>query len=119
MKRLQPQMKLRQIGNNQIVVSMPKTVTYKAIEILFSYETPVVVRIPGSSKYVGDKYYVTTTKFSRGTTRHINSFVGDNDRTPVSQETLEYFHLERPYRGRENNRYYNYSSKSCCAENRR
>ena len=108
MKRLQPQMKLRQIGNNQTVVSMPETGIYRAMEVLFSYETPVVVRIPGSSKYVGDKYYVTTTKFSRGTTRHINSFVGDNDRTPVSQEALETIHLERSYRGRKNNRYYNY-----------
>lgn len=101
-------MKLRRIGNNQTVVSMPRNESYKAMEVLFSYETPVVVRHPGSSKYVSDKYYVTTTKFSKGTTRHINSFVGDNDYVAVPQEILEAIYLERPYRGRENNRYYNY-----------
>ena len=77
-------MKLRQIGSNQTVLSMPATELCHAMDILFSYETPVAVHHPDSGKY-----YVSTTKFSATTTRHKNAFVGDNDYTPITQEALE------------------------------
>jgi hypothetical protein len=77
-------MRLRQVGNNQTVLSMPKTEVGRAMDVLFSYETPVVVHHPDSGKY-----YVSTTKFSPTTTRHKNAFVGDNDYTPITQEAIE------------------------------
>jgi hypothetical protein len=83
-------MRLRQVGNNQTVLSMPKTEVGRAMDVLFSYETPVVVHHPDSGKY-----YVSTTKFSATTTRHKNSFVGGNDYTLISQEALEAIYLRR------------------------
>ena len=77
-------MRLRQVGNNQTVLSIPKTELCHAIDVLFSYETPVAMHHPDSGKY-----YVSTTKFSATTTRHKNAFVGDNDYTPITQEALE------------------------------
>jgi hypothetical protein len=77
-------MRLRQVGNNQTVLSIPKTELCHAMDVLFSYETPVAMHHPDSGKY-----YVSTTKFSATTTRHKNSFVGDNNYTPITQEALE------------------------------
>ena len=77
-------MKLRQVGNNQTVLSIPKTELCHAMDVLFSYETPVAMHHPDSGKC-----YVSTTKFSATTTRHKNSFVGDNNYTPITQEALE------------------------------
>lgn len=73
-------MKLRQVGNNQTVLSIPLV----SINVLFSYETPVAMHHLDSGKY-----YVSTTKFSPTTTRHKNAFVGDNDYTPITQEAIE------------------------------
>lgn len=73
-------MRLRQVGNNQTVLSIPLV----SINVLFSYETPVAMHHLDSGKY-----YVSTTKFSPTTTRHKNSFVGDNDYTPITQEAIE------------------------------
>ena len=77
-------MRLRQVGNNQTVLSIPKTELCHAMDVLFSYETPVAMHHPDSGKY-----YVSTTKFSATTTRHKNSFVRDNNYTPITQEALE------------------------------
>ena len=53
------------------------------ITILFSYQTPVAVQ--DSELAV---IYVTNTKYSKTTTRHINSFVGDNSVIHVPQEAI-------------------------------
>jgi len=77
-------MKLRQVGNNQTVLSIPATELCHAMDILFSYETPVALR-----DHTFGKYYVSTTKFSATTTRHKNAFVGDNDYVTIPQETFD------------------------------
>jgi len=51
-----------------------KTILNKgATKILFSYQTPVAVKI-------GDKFYVTIEKYSNTTSKHINTFVGDGEK---------------------------------------
>jgi hypothetical protein len=53
------------------------------ITIFFSYQTPVAVH--DSELAV---FYVTNTNYSKTTTRHVNSFVGDNPVVHVPQEAI-------------------------------
>lgn len=72
-------LKLKQIGSNQTVL-----VLNDGTEILFSYETPVVVR-------TDEKILVTNQKFSNTTSKHINSFIGNFMYTLVDQSEIENF----------------------------
>jgi hypothetical protein len=58
-------MQLRNIGSNQAVLCLADGVV-----ILFSYNTPVAALIPGNG------YVQTSRKFSRTTSKHINSWAG-------------------------------------------
>jgi hypothetical protein len=63
-------MKLKQISANCHELSLPYG------SILFSYETPVAVSIERPCEKFGDLYgcYKTNVKFSKTTTKHINSW---------------------------------------------
>lgn len=63
-------MKLKQISANCHELSLPYG------SILFSYETPVAVSFDRPCEKVGDLYgcYKTNAKFSKTTTKHINSW---------------------------------------------
>ncbi|AQT27807.1 hypothetical protein HOR67_gp45 [Ralstonia phage RS-PI-1] len=70
-------MKLRTIGNHQSVL------TFKSgVRLLFSYETPCAVFVPGEG-------YKKTSEFvSRTTQRHIADWVGDNPVVEISQADI-------------------------------
>lgn len=70
-------MKLRTIGNNQSVL------TFKSgIQLLFSYETPCAVFVPGEG-------YKRTAEFvSRTTQRHIAEWIGDNQSVAIPQAEI-------------------------------
>ena len=70
-------MKVKPIGSNQTEVIMNN-----GNHVLFSYETPVAV-----SNVNG--LFVTVTKYSNTTTRHINKWCAGIDRNMVSQTELE------------------------------
>lgn len=53
-------------------------------QILWSYKTPVAVKI-------GDTVYVTKTKYSTTTLKHINSFVGDSERVEKPESYFKKF----------------------------
>ena len=71
-------MKLTPLGPNQTEVEIRST-----LKVLFSYSTPVACFIPGKG------YFVTTYKWSRTTTRHINKWVDGNSATPQPQEFFD------------------------------
>jgi hypothetical protein len=72
-------MKLKVIGSNQTVVSYPD-----GVDVLFSYNTPVAVFVPGSG------YLRSSTKYSVTTSKHVNSWVGGKDiGTVISQKELD------------------------------
>lgn len=71
-------MKVKPIGSNQTEVIMNN-----GNHVLFSYETPVAVSTVNGM-------YVTETKYSNTTTRHINKWcVGISNKNMVSQTELE------------------------------
>jgi len=70
-------MKVKPIGSNQTEVIMNN-----GNHVLFSYETPVAVSTVNGM-------YVTETKYSNTTTRHINKWCAGIDRKMVSQTELE------------------------------
>ena len=70
-------MKVKPIGSNQTEVIMNN-----GNHVLFSYETPVAVSTVNGM-------YVTETKYSNTTTRHINKWSAGIDRNMVSQTELE------------------------------
>ena len=70
-------MKLKRVGYNQTVLTMPNKT-----EVLFSYETPVAAQLPS-----GD-YVRTEQKFSRTTTRHISKWLEGVNALEVSQEVI-------------------------------
>lgn len=72
-------LKLRQVGSNQNVL-----ILNDGTEILFSYETPVVVR-------TDSEILVTEQKFSSTTSKHINSFVNGFHSRKVPQSQIENF----------------------------
>ena len=57
-------MKVKQLGPNKTVITMPNE-----DEIFFSYETPVAGWICGKG------YWRTTEKFSRTTSKHVSQYV--------------------------------------------
>ena len=71
-------MKLQQLGSNKT-----KLVYGNGTEIFFSYDTPVA----GCSKELG--YFKTEQKFSRTTTKHINSYIGDRDAQTIPQRAIQ------------------------------
>ena len=77
-------MKLKRVGYNQTVLTMPNNT-----EVLFSYETPVAAQLPS-----GD-YVRTETKFSRTTTRHINKWLEGVNAEQVKQSFIEDLAKER------------------------
>lgn len=70
-------MKLKIIGNNQTEIT-----TKEGVQLFFSYETLVAAR---TMKNV----YVTKTKYSSTTTKHINKWLCGLDYELVTQEKLE------------------------------
>ena len=71
-------MKVKPIGSNQTEVIMNN-----GNHVLFSYETPVAVSTVNGM-------YVTETKYSNTTTRHINKWcAGISNKNMVSQTELE------------------------------
>ena len=74
-------MKLKVIGNNQTEIT-----TKEGVQLFFSYETLVAARTMNN-------VYVTKTKYSNTTTKHINKWlaglwVKDYDICKVTQEQL-------------------------------
>ena len=70
-------MKLKIIGNNQTEIT-----TKEGVQLLFSYETLVAAR---TMKNV----YVTKTKYSNTTTKHINKWLNGLDYELVKQDQLD------------------------------
>lgn len=52
------------------------------VQIMFSYETPVAAFVPGRG------YLTTNVKYSRTTSKHINSYVAGRPTTAVSPNDL-------------------------------
>ena len=78
-------MKLRHIGSNQAILETSKA------EILFSYDTPVAIRIYGPDH----KILRTDEYFSRTTSRHINSWLNGRKAEVCPQPYIESFLRER------------------------
>ena len=72
-------MKLNVLAPNQTVISTDK------YEVLFSYNTPVAAHL-----LVSGDYYRTNKKWSKTTTKHINSWV-PSDAVLVDQSVLDNF----------------------------
>lgn len=70
-------MKLKIIGNNQTEIT-----TKEGVQLFFSYETLVAARTMNN-------VYVTKTKYSNTTTKHINKWLCGLDYELVTQEQLE------------------------------
>jgi hypothetical protein len=70
-------MKLKKIGNNETELT-----TKEGVQLFFSYETLVAAR---TMKNV----YVTKTKYSNTTTKHINNWLDGLDYELVTQEQLD------------------------------
>jgi hypothetical protein len=75
-------MKLKHIKPNCTVL------TFGDIEILFSYETPVVVV---DRRYGRFNAYVTTAKHSVTTSRHVNAFLKEQDPKCKLSKDQEFF----------------------------
>ena len=72
-------LKLKQIGSNQTALHFPKG------EVFFSYETPVAARIYGRDV----EKVATKEKFSRTTSRHINSWLGRGEYEEVEAKSFD------------------------------
>ncbi len=72
-------MKLKIIGNNQTEIT-----TKEGVQLFFSYETLVAAR----TMYMKN-VYVTKTKYSNTTTKHINKWLSGLDYELVTQEQLD------------------------------
>tara|TARA_B100000686_G_C16421622_1_gene777458 strand:- start:451 stop:693 length:243 start_codon:yes stop_codon:yes gene_type:complete len=70
-------MKLKQIGSNQT-----ELIFNDGTEVLFSYETPVAVLTVNGM-------YVTETKYSSTTSRHINKWCEGITRTTIPQDNID------------------------------
>ena len=82
--------KLKNIGSNQTEM------TLNGKTIFYSYKTPVVVQtdwVKTNDTVTLEKIYITSKKFSKTTSKHINKYVKDLpskwERIIVSQEELE------------------------------
>jgi len=64
------------IGSNQIEIHHGDNI------FLVSYKTPVAA-------YVKGKFYKTSTKFSRTTSKHINKWLGPVKADEISQDVIE------------------------------
>ena len=71
------QMKLTRISNNVTVLALPE-----GVEVLFSYDTPIAAFVPGQG------YMITSTKYSKTTTKHGNAW-GSKVKTIVPQSMLD------------------------------
>jgi len=70
-------MRLKVIGNNQTEIT-----TKEGVQLFFSYETLVAARTMNN-------VYVTKTKYSNTTTKHINKWLDGLDYELVTQEQLD------------------------------
>lgn len=68
---------LKVLGSNQTEV------TNKSVRILYSYNTPVAVEV------VGGPIYQTEEKYSKTTTKHINSWLAGRKAIKVSQSQID------------------------------
>lgn len=69
-------MKIKRNGPNQCILEIG------SCEVLFSYETPV-------AGFDGSSWFRTEEKFSRTTSKHINSYLGIMNAKVVSQDYVE------------------------------
>lgn len=69
-------MKMKNIGSNQTELSLDNGVT-----VLFSYQTPVAIHIPGKGYYRAERMYSITT------TRHVNKWA--HNPVPLEQWAIE------------------------------
>ena len=69
-------MRLKLIGNNQTEIT-----TKEGVQLFFSYETLVAARTMNN-------VYVTKTKYSNTTTKHINKWLAGLEYELVTQEQL-------------------------------
>ncbi len=70
-------LKLNRLGANVTTLSMPD-----GLEVMFSYNTPVAAFVPGRG------YLVTSTKYSKTTSKHINAYVGKAGTTGAPAKTF-------------------------------
>ena len=70
-------MKLTRMSNNVAVLALPE-----GVEVLFSYDTPIAAFVPGQG------YMITSTKYSKTTTKHGNSW-GPRVKTIVPQTVID------------------------------
>ena len=70
-------MNLKQIGNNQSLVSFNN-----GAQVLFSYETPVAGYLPDEG------YFKTEQFFSKTTTKHVNSFLQDVNKVQLVKQSF-------------------------------
>jgi len=81
-------MKMKKIGSNQTVLEISvgpaearqrDMYPFERISILFSYETPVAALVPDSAtSLIGRRGWLRTDrKYSKTTTKHINSWLGN------------------------------------------
>lgn len=70
-------MKLTIVGSNMSVLTL-----HDGTQVLFSYRTPVAASLPNNG------YIVTTDKYSKTTSRHINKWLDGIKAAPCSQEYL-------------------------------
>ena len=74
---------IRPLGNNQTVLTVGLN------EIFFSYQTPVAGFVSGEG------YFATSEKFSKTTTRHINSYLDGAEAKEMEQSQIETL-LDKP-----------------------
>jgi hypothetical protein len=73
-------MNLTVISNNKTLITL-----YNETQILYSYSTPVVVRLPEGT------FLKTNEKYSRATTIHINTFLAGEKAYEVPQSEIDKF----------------------------
>lgn len=71
-------MKVKNIGSNQSLVQLNN-----GVEVLVSYETPVACFIPGKG------YFQSETKYSKTTSKHINTWIGWKGAPTMPQAKIE------------------------------
>lgn len=73
-----PLTRVRSVGSNMTEAQ------HGDLTILYSYDTPVAVFVPGAG------YLVTDHKFSVTTTKHVSKWVGGEKKTKVPQEVIQH-----------------------------
>ena len=70
-------LKLNRLGANVTTLSIPD-----GLEVMYSYNTPVAAFVPGRG------YLVTSTKYSRTTSKHINVYVRNAGAVGAASKTF-------------------------------